>query len=126
MKLHHFFLGFSFSLMGSLAVAQNTQTMPLQYPTTRQVDQVDSYFGTDVADPYRWLEDDRSAETAAWVETQNELTFAYLHSIPFRDNIEKRLTTLWDYEKYSTPSREGDYYYFFKNNGLQNQSVLYQ
>ena len=124
--IHHFFLILSFSLTGSLAVAQNTQTMPLQYPTTRQVDQVDNYFGTDVADPYRWLEDDRSAETAAWVEAQNELTFAYLYTIPFRDDIEKRLTTLWDYEKYSAPSREGDYYYFFKNNGLQNQSVLYQ
>ena len=126
MTLHHFFLGLSIFLVSNLATAQSTQTMPLQYPTTQQVDQVDNYFGTDVADPYRWLEDDRSAETAAWVETQNELTFAYLRSIPFRDDIEKRLTTLWDYEKYSAPSREGDYYYFFKNDGLQNQSVLYQ
>jgi prolyl oligopeptidase len=97
----------------------------LQYPVTRKVDHVDTYHGTKVPDPYRWLEDDTSAETAAWVEAQNKVTFAYLEKIPFRAELTKRLKGLYDYAKYSAPSRKGDYFFFRKNDGLQNQSVLY-
>jgi prolyl oligopeptidase len=97
----------------------------LQYPNTRTVDHVDIYHGTKVADPYRWLEDDTSAETAAWVEAQNKVTFAYLEQIPFRHQLLTRLQSLYNYAKYSAPSRKGDFYFFRKNDGLQNQSVLY-
>src|SRR5262245_21414489 len=100
-------------------------TQGLQYPSTKTVDQVDVYHGTKVADPYRWLEDDTSAETAAWVEAQNKVTFAYLEQIPFRQQLLQRLKSLYNYEKYSTPSRKGDFYFFRKNDGLQNQSVLF-
>lgn len=95
------------------------------YPTTQKVDVVDDYHGTLVRDDYRWLEDDNSEETAAWVKAQNEVTFGYLEKIPFREQIKNRLTELWDYPKYGTPFKEGGKYYFFKNDGLQNQSVLY-
>ena len=98
---------------------------PLNYPTTAKGDVKDTYFGTEVEDPYRWLEDDNSAETAEWVKTQNELTFNYLEKLPFRDQINSRLTELWDYPKYGTPSKEGGKYFIFKNSGLQNQNVLY-
>ncbi|WKN33316.1 prolyl oligopeptidase family serine peptidase [Porifericola rhodea] len=113
--------------LGTLACvgSKNEETMKLQYPTTQKVAQTDTYFGKEVADPYRWLEDDRSEETAAWVNAQNEVTGSYLENIPFRKSIEERLTELWNYEKYSAPSKKGDKYYFFKNDGLQNQSVLY-
>ena len=97
----------------------------LQYPETRMVDHIDTYHGTEVPDPYRWLEDDTSAETAKWVEAQNKVTFAYLEQIPFRKQLFARLQKLYDYAKYSSPSRKGDYYFFSKNDGLQNQSVLY-
>ncbi|GAB4312010.1 MAG: prolyl oligopeptidase family serine peptidase [Bacteroidales bacterium] len=99
---------------------------PAPYPETRKVDTVDDYFGTPVADPYRWLEDDNSPETAEWVKAQNEVTFGYLEQIPFRSSIRKRLEQIWDYPKYGAPFREGEYYYFFKNDGMQNQSVLYR
>ena len=105
---------------------ESTETMSVEYPPTEKVSQVDTYFGNEVPDPYRWLEDDQSAETAAWVDAQNEVTDAYLNDIPFREAINERLTELWNYEKYSAPSKEGDAYYFFKNDGLQNQSVLYR
>ncbi|MGM0407770.1 MAG: prolyl oligopeptidase family serine peptidase [Bacteroidota bacterium] len=95
------------------------------YPETNKVDQVDEYFGTKVEDPYRWLEDDRSPETEEWVKAQNKVTFGYLEQIPFREKIKNRLTELWDYETRGTPSKKGDKYFFFKNDGLQNQSVLY-
>ncbi|HUQ89864.1 MAG TPA: prolyl oligopeptidase family serine peptidase [Vicinamibacterales bacterium] len=98
---------------------------PLQYPATKTVDHVDTYHGTKIADPYRWLEDDTSAETAAWVEAQNKVTFAYLDKIPYRAQLTKRLNALYNYAKYSSPSRKGEYYFFSKNDGLQNQSVLY-
>ncbi|WP_240665277.1 prolyl oligopeptidase family serine peptidase [Idiomarina sp. 29L] len=98
----------------------------MQYPETRKGDVVDTYFGTEVADPYRWLEDDRSEETEAWVKAQNEVTFSHLEKIPFREKIEKRLTELWNYEKVSAPRFEGDYIYFYKNDGLQNQYVVYR
>jgi prolyl oligopeptidase len=95
------------------------------YPSSRKSDQVDDYHGTQVADPYRWLEDPDSEETKAWVQAQNKLTFGYLQEIPAREKIKQRLTKLWDYEKYSIPFKEGDRYFYFKNDGLQNQSVLY-
>ena len=96
------------------------------YPETKKVDVNDNYFGTVVADPYRWLEDDNSEETAAWVEAQNRVTFAYLSRIPYRDKIRERLTEMWNYEKYTAPFKEGDFTYFYKNDGLQNQYVVYR
>jgi prolyl oligopeptidase len=98
---------------------------PIHYPPTAKGDVKDTYFGTIVEDPYRWLEDDNSAETAEWVKTQNELTFNYLEKLPFRDQINRRLTELWDYPKYGTPVKEGGKYFIYKNSGLQNQNVLY-
>ena len=98
----------------------------LSYPETRKVDQVDDFFGTKVADPYRWLEDDNSAETAAWVAAQNKVTFGYLEKLPSRARLKERLTTLWNYERYGVPSKEGAYYIVSKNDGLQNQAVLYK
>ncbi|MDF5727961.1 MAG: prolyl oligopeptidase family serine peptidase [Rhizonema sp. PD38] len=97
----------------------------LTYPSSPKSDQVDNYHGTQVADPYRLLENPDSQETQAWVEAQNKVTFGYLNEIPAREKIKQRLTKLWDYEKYSIPFKEGDRYFFFKNDGLQNQSVLY-
>lgn len=97
-----------------------------KYPETRKGNTVDTFFGKQVADPYRWLEDDMSEDTKDWVQRQNELTNSYLGQIPFRDNIKKRLTELWNYEKFSAPFKEGEYTYFYKNDGLQNQSVLYR
>ncbi len=97
------------------------------YPETRQdASVVDNYFGTEVPDPYRWLEDDRSDETAAWVAAQNEVTFDYLNQIPYRGQIRDRLSELYDYPKYGAPSRQGDWYYSIRNDGLQNQGVLYR
>ncbi len=100
-------------------------TKSITYPTTQTVNQVDDYHGTKVSDPYRWLEDVDSQETKAWVEAQNQVTFDYLNQIPARSQIKQRLTQLWDYEKFSIPFKEGDRYFYFKNDGLQNQSVLY-
>lgn len=97
-----------------------------KYPETRKGNTVDTFFGKQVADPYRWLEDDMSEDTKDWVQKENELTNSYLGQIPFRDNIKKRLTELWNYEKFSAPFKEGEYTYFYKNDGLQNQSVLYR
>lgn len=98
----------------------------ITYPTTQKVDHVDTYHGTQVPDPYRWLEDDRSAETAAWVKAQNEVTFGYLDQIPFKKKIFSDLEKAYNYPKYSAPTKKGDYFYFYKNDGLQNQSVLYR
>jgi prolyl oligopeptidase len=95
------------------------------YPETKKVDQVDDYFGTQVADPYRWLEDDNTEDVKAWVEEQNRLTFGYLEQIPFREKVRQRISDLYNYPKYSSPSRVGEYYFFSKNDGLQNQSVIY-
>ncbi|WP_298364781.1 prolyl oligopeptidase family serine peptidase [uncultured Lutibacter sp.] len=103
---------------------QNTNA--LKYPTTKKVDTVTNYFGTNVKDPYRWLEDDMSNETASWVSAQNEVTFNYLANIPYRDQLKNRLEELWNYEKIGSPKKEGDYTYFSKNNGLQNQNVIYR
>jgi prolyl oligopeptidase len=98
---------------------------PLTYPVVKKVDQTDNYHGTAIADPYRWLEDANSAETHAWVEAENKVTQAYLAQIPQREAIRQRLTQLWNYERYSTPFREGGRYFYSRNDGLQNQSVLY-
>jgi len=97
----------------------------IAYPATRTVDQVDDYFGTKVADPYRWLEDDNAEDVKAWVAAQNEVTFGYLGKIPFRPRIKERLTEIFNYPRYSSPFRAGEYYFFTKNDGLQNQSVYY-
>jgi prolyl oligopeptidase len=97
----------------------------MRYPNSPKVDQIDKYHGIDVPDPYRWLEDPDSDESKAWIEAQNQVTFDYLQHIPKRESIKQRLTKLWDYEKYSVPFKEGDRYFYFKNDGLQNQSVLY-
>ncbi|HAK76035.1 MAG TPA: S9 family peptidase, partial [Runella sp.] len=103
-----------------------TASAQMIYPTTRKVDHVDEYHGTKVADAYRWLEDDRSAETGAWVKAQNEVTFAYLNKIPFKGKIFSDLEKAYNYPKYSAPRKKGEYFYFYKNDGLQNQSVLYR
>jgi len=97
----------------------------LAYPETRKVAHVDDYFGTKVPDPYRWLEDENAAETAAWVEAENKVTFAYLEKIPYRQKIKARLTELFNYPRFSAPFRRGENYFFSKNDGLQNQSVYY-
>src|SRR6185295_2576537 len=95
------------------------------YPASKRSDTVDDYFGTKVADPYRWLEGDSSEvpEVASWVEAQNKVTFAYLEKIPYRQKIKERLTQLYNYPKYSAPVRRGDYFFYTKNDGLQNQIV---
>ena len=98
----------------------------VKYPQTKKGETVDLYFDTKVNDPYRWLEDDKSAETVAWVKSENEVTYDYLSKIPFRAALKDRLQKLWNYEKIGSPSIEGNFSYFFKNNGLQNQSVLYR
>ncbi|MTJ53573.1 S9 family peptidase [Anabaena sp. UHCC 0253] len=97
----------------------------LTYPTISKSNQIDNYHGTKIADPYRALEDPDTEETQAWIEAQNQVTFSYLNAIPAREKIKQRLTKLWDYEKYGTPFKEGENYFYFKNDGLQNQSVLY-
>ncbi|MCK4501181.1 S9 family peptidase [Candidatus Babeliales bacterium] len=97
----------------------------IKYPVTKKADQTDNYFGTTVADPYRWLEDDNSEETAEWVKAENAVTDAYLSEIPFRKKIVDRLTEIWNYPRYRTPEKKGELYYFRKNDGLQNQDVLY-
>ena len=109
------------------AVAQNTlPPAPSAYPVTKTVDQVDDYFGTKVTDPYRWLEDDNAADTRAWVEAQNAVTFGYLEKIPQRETIRARLTTLWNYERYGLPRKRGSFYVYTRNDGLQNQAVYYR
>ncbi len=108
--------------VGSYGQKQNN----VKYPQTKKGETVDLYFDTKVNDPYRWLEDDKSAETAAWVKAENEVTYDYLSKIPFRKDLKDRLQKLWNYEKIGSPSTEGNFSYFFKNNGLQNQSVLYR
>lgn len=110
----------------SEAQLKKTQKETMIYPETKSVAVTDNYFGTDVADPYRWLEDDRSEDTKAWVAAQNVVTQKYMAQIPYRDAIKSRLTHLMDYEKYSQPFKEGAFTYFYKNSGLQNQSVLYR
>lgn len=105
---------------------ESKKDIVVKYPETKKVDTITDYFGNQVKDPYRWLEDDRSAETEAWVESQNETTFGYLDNIPYREELKERLSKLWNYEKVGSPFKEGDYTYFYKNDGLQNQYVIYR
>ncbi|MGM1428187.1 prolyl oligopeptidase family serine peptidase [Sphingobacterium lactis] len=108
------------------AIESNPDIKVKPYPQTKKGDVTDIYFGTNVEDPYRWLEDDLSQETKDWVKAENEVTNDYLGQIPFRENIRKRLEHLWNYEKVGAPFKEGDYIYFTKNDGLQNQYVIYR
>ena len=121
-----FFAALSLTLVFMIS-CQQTQTpqQRLDYPVTAKVDHVDEYFDTPVADPYRWLEDDNSDETAEWVKAQNEVTFGFLEQIPFRDKIRERLTEIWDYPKETAPYYRGGRYFYSKNDGLQNQYVVY-
>ncbi len=112
------------ALLGGCA-APDRRAEELKYPVTEKTNQVDDYHGTLVADPYRWLEDDNSAATRAWVEAQNKVTFGFLDAIPQRDAIKQRLTKLWNYERFGVPFKEGGRYFLTRNDGLQNQSVLY-
>lgn len=127
-RLPKYLLGFALATcalgLSSIAQAQNGNSVKM-YPETRKTDTVHEYHGTKVPDPYSWLEDDNSAETKAWVEAQNKVTFAFLEAIPERAAIQKRLTELWNYEKFGVPFEEGGRYFFSRNDGLQNQSVLY-
>jgi prolyl oligopeptidase len=110
--------------IGSFGQSQKGNS--IQYPQTKKGETVDVYFDTKVADPYRWLEDDKSAETGAWVKDQNVVTYDYLSKIPFREALKARMEKLWNYEKIGPPTKEGNYTYYSKNNGLQNQSVMYR
>ncbi|MEN8248572.1 MAG: prolyl oligopeptidase family serine peptidase [Bacteroidota bacterium] len=109
-----------------VACNQQKQEVISSYPETKTVDHIDTYFGVEVADPYRWLEDDRSDETGEWVKAQNEVTFSYLNNITFRDKIKDRLEHLLNYERIGAPRKHGNYNYFYRNDGLQNQNVLYR
>ena len=117
-----------FCALSLVACKEDThkKVITVTYHKTQKVDTVDTYFGTQVNDPYRWLEDDMSEETESWVKAQNEVTFGYLDTIPFRKELKDRLTSLWNYEKVESPFKEGDYTYFYKNDGLQNQYVIYR
>ncbi len=117
---------FKISTILLITLMMSCSDKPTTYPETKKNGVVDDYFGTQVPDPYRWLEDDNSKETAAWVNNQNKSTQTYLDSIPYRKDIEKRLQKMWDYKKISAPFKEGDFEYFFKNEGLQNQSIMYR
>ncbi len=111
--------------IASLTIPMSFAESPLAYPKTRQMEHVDEYHGVKIADPYRWLEDDNSAETAAWVEAQNKVTFGFLESIPQRAAIKERLTKLWNYERFGLPQERGGRTFYTRNSGLQNQRVLY-
>ncbi|SFM66166.1 prolyl oligopeptidase family serine peptidase [Rugamonas rubra] len=115
----------SLAALGGHALAQSCPGKGLSYPPTKSVVQQDTYHGVSVADPYRWLEDANSPDTQAWVEAQNRLTQGYLQAIPGREAIKQRLTKLWNYERFSVPFKEGGRYFYSRNDGLQNQSVLY-
>ncbi|MEO9660138.1 MAG: prolyl oligopeptidase family serine peptidase [Maribacter dokdonensis] len=117
---------FAVALISSCKNESKPEPIIVNYPVTAKVDTVDTYFGTEVKDPYRWLEDDRSPETEAWVKDQNKTTFGYLEKIPFRNDLKNRLEKLWNYEKLGSPFKKGDYTYFYKNDGLQNQYVVYR
>src|SRR5262249_32611080 len=110
-----------------IAATQSAKTSKLKYPESRRVDQVDEFFGVKVQDPYRWLEAEvrESPEVAQWVKRQNNVAREYLDAIPERDAIEKRLTELWNYERYSPPVQKGGKYFYMKNDGLQNQPVMF-
>ncbi len=113
-------------IMATIISCNGPVKKKIVYPVTKKGDVVDTYFGTKVPDPYRWLEDDKSEETAAWVKEQNKVTFGYLKNIPYREQIKSHLEKMWNFEKFTAPHREGGYIYFSRNNGLQNQFVIYR
>jgi prolyl oligopeptidase len=121
-----FFLAACFLVVACQNTENETQKKEIMYPKTKKVDHVDSYHGVEVKDPYRWLEDDRSEETAAWVKSQNEVTFGFLDNVPFKERLQKRIEKLNDYEKVSAPFKEGNFEYFYKNDGLQDHSIVYR
>lgn len=110
----------------AFAMSMNAQQFQGSYPDSKKTDQTDTFFGVEVKDPYRWLEDDLSADTKKWVVVENKLTFGYLDQIPFREKLKNQLTEIWNYERISAPFKEGDFTYFYKNDGLQQHSVLYR
>ena len=114
------------TILGCKTEEPQREKIIVNYTKTQKVDTVDTYFGVNVEDPYRWLEDDRSPETEAWVKNVNEVTYGYLDKIPFREELKERLSSLWNYEKVGAPFKEGDYTYYYKNDGLQNQYVIYR
>ncbi len=114
------------TILGCKTEDPKREKIIVNYTKTQKVDTVDTYFGIEVKDPYRWLEDDRSPETEAWVKDVNEVTYGYLDKISFREELKERLSSLWNYEKMSAPFKEGNYTYYYKNDGLQNQYVMYR
>ncbi|MBT0549226.1 prolyl oligopeptidase family serine peptidase [Riemerella anatipestifer] len=124
MKFKHLYLGVAAVALASCSTQQKNAKM--NYPETKKVNHTDTYFGTQVQDPYRWLEDDRAEDTKDWVKRQVAFTQNYLDQISFRNEIKDQLKEIWNYEKISAPFKEGDYTYFYKNDGLQAQSVLYR
>src|SRR5690606_25023140 len=120
-------LAVSFTACQQEKFIESNQNMVIKpYPTSEKINQTDDYFGTGVEDPYRWLEDDLSENTKKWVTVQNEVTNDYLSQIPYRESIRTRLSNLWNYEKEGAPYKEGDYIYYSKNDGLQNQFVMFR
>ncbi len=125
MKKITLILAISFVNIGNKLTAQNKMINNI-YPETKKGNVVDDYFGTKISDPYQWLENDTAIDVISWVDEQNKTTQNYLSQIPFKDKLKSRLTEIWNYPKYGSPFKDGDYYYFFKNDGLQNQSILYR
>ncbi|MDA9026839.1 prolyl oligopeptidase family serine peptidase [Flavobacteriaceae bacterium] len=117
---------FTSLIFASCTKETKQKSIKLNYPKTIKKAVIDTLFGTEIIDNYRWMEDDRSEETESWVKAENEVSFNYLSEIPFREQLKRRLTELWNYEKLSAPFIEGDYTYFYKNDGLQNQNVIYR
>jgi prolyl oligopeptidase len=124
-RIHLRVTGITLAVLSLAIAAAPSFAQSLDYPQTRKGDQVDDYHGVKVADPYRWLEDDNSAETAKWVKAENKVTSGYLEKIPYRAQVKQRLEQLYNYPKYSAPFRKGELLFFTKNDGLQNQSVVY-
>jgi prolyl oligopeptidase len=129
--LHFGGLVFIFALAALVGCAQPGQEVargpqvPIVYPDSQRIDYVDTYHGTEVADPYRWLEKLESVATAAWVESENAVADPFLEAIPTREQIRERLTEVWNYERYKVPVKEGGRYFYRRNDGLQDQDVLY-
>src|SRR5438477_3520663 len=113
------------SAQSAVSSLSGANTSKLAYPVAHRTEVVDDYHGTKVADPYRWLEDLDSPETKAWVEAENKVTFSWLERVPVRDRIRRRLTELWNYERYGLPQKKGGRYFYTRNDGLQNQNAVY-
>src|SRR5580704_4894126 len=126
MKQTHFRLALAITIVMAGCQTQKEKTTTIVYPQAPIVDSADVYFGTTVPDPYRWLENDTAAGTGNWVSAERKTTEDYLAKIPFRSGVKKELTALYNYARMSAPEKHGDYYYFHKNSGLQNQDVLYR